>query len=156
MKNSKQIISHLLQLPTFKPLRDYRELLEFETCFPSSWRNMIELRYVRNNIIHFALKHNAFKKEFDYNITMIKGMLKVFQTETFKLADVTDIKYFISYKRKKRADWALRAQKQKEQSEAGQFYYEHAQGDFKNLATDPDVHKAFEEIRQIILSHNQS
>lgn len=152
MKDSKEMIAHMLQLPAFKPLQEYRDLLEFEMHFSSNWRNMIQLRYIRNNIIFYGLKHSGFKKEFNYAIPILSNLLETFQQTSGKLLDVKGIKCFISYKQAKEAQKQLNRAIKMQQRRVRQVYCEHSKGEFINQAKIEEIKEIFEDIRKTILT----
>ncbi|MDR2635906.1 MAG: DUF721 domain-containing protein [Campylobacteraceae bacterium] len=122
-------------------IASYKKLL---ALLPPRYQSMVQFMYNRNDTLFFVLKHQGFKMEFDYKMTLIKGILKklVKQDESCKCIDAENITVFVTNK------MPLDANEQK--SDTVPCYSEKSKGGFQNLAKDEKLKKAFESIREII------
>jgi len=151
MKDSKSIISHLVQQPSlkkFEQMRCYERLL---ALLPQSFTSMIRFVYTKNDTLFFVLNHPCAKMEFNYKRNLIKSLLKEFNAHFPDCAclHVKDVQAFISNKQDPEEDALIPAS-----SEI--FYPEQANGTFENTCEDPKLNALFETIKETIKKHHHS
>ncbi|MDR2790550.1 MAG: DUF721 domain-containing protein [Campylobacteraceae bacterium] len=118
----------------------HRKLL---TLLPPRYQSMVKFMYNKNNTLFFVLKHPAFKTEFNYKTTLIKGLLKklVKLDESCKCIDAEELKFFVTNKMEQDAAVEIKSE---------YIYEERSNGDFVNKACNKKLNLLFEEIREII------
>ena len=76
MKDSKSIISHLVQQPSMKKYEQMRCYDRLLSVLPKSFTSMIRFVYTKNETLFFVLNHPCAKMEFNYKRNLIKSLLK--------------------------------------------------------------------------------
>ncbi|CAM2968909.1 hypothetical protein [Helicobacter burdigaliensis] len=133
---SSKELSHLFQTPKYKSLQ---AMNRFVLALPFSLRQGILFTYTKNHIMFFVLKHQGFKLEFNYKLTIIKSLLKNYQKVSGELLEIQEIKSFVTNKMAKEV-----------KQEVIKTYGELAKGDFVNLAQNEEIYAVFERIREHI------
>ncbi|PZT47505.1 hypothetical protein B6S12_08700 [Helicobacter valdiviensis] len=139
---SSKELSHLFQTPKYKSLQ---AMNRFVLALPFSVRQGILFTYTKNHIMFFVLKHQGFKLEFNYKLTIIKSLLKEYQKTSGELLEIQEIKSFVSN----------RVQKKVEQ-EIKKSYGELAKGEFINFAENEEFYAIFERIRECIWKNKEN
>jgi hypothetical protein len=126
-------------------IASYKKLL---ALLPPRYQSMIKFMYNKNDTLFFVLKHPGFKMEFNYKMTLIKGLLKklVKLDESCKCIDAEELKFFITNEPPQ--DDAV-------QTKSEYIYEERSSGGFINNAADKKLNLLFEEIREIIKKNEQ-
>ena len=143
MKNVNSIIQHLSTSPSFENLERVQSYKKLLSLLPQNLSKAVRFMYNKNETLFFVLEHPAFKMEFNYKLSLIKGLLKqlIIIDPTCKCIDAKDIKAFVTNK----------PPINQESIEIKPFCYEEiASGIFENQAKNPDIHKKFEAIRETI------
>jgi ssDNA-specific exonuclease RecJ len=120
----------------------YRTLLRIKLLLPPRLREAVLFSYIKNKTLFFALNHPGMVMEFNYNLSLIKDVLKKFDFEGLSGVEIKDVKCFVSNKIPKR-----------EEIDESQTYTEHSKGEFVNHVKDSELHQKIEELREIICSH---
>jgi hypothetical protein len=109
---------------------------------PPRYQSMVKFMYNKNNTLFFVLKHPGFKMEFNYKMTLIKGLLKrlIEEDESCKCIDADELKFFITNK----------PPQDILEIKTEYIYEERSNGGFTNKASDKKLNLLFEEIREII------
>jgi len=144
MKDSKNIISHLVQQPSlkkFEQMRCYERLL---ALLPQSFTSMIRFVYTKNDTLFFVLNHPCAKMEFNYKRNFIKSLLKEFilHFPECTCLHVKEVQAFVSNKQEE--VMALSS------APSEIFYPEQSQGTFENTCEDPKLNALFEAIKATI------
>ena len=137
MKKINEILSHLKNNPEFRKINTSSLIAKFIDVLPVKLKKGIKFGYVKNQTLFFVLTHPVYKMEFEYNKALIKSLLK-----EFKIANIEDVSFFVTNVIEK---------KEKEEVETVLFK-ERSYGIFENKATDENIFKRFEKIREIIKS----
>ena len=137
MKKINEILSHLKNNPEFRKINASILIKKFIDVLPVKLKKGIKFGYVKNQTLFFVLTHPVYKMEFEYNKALIKSLLK-----EFKIANIEDVSFFVTNVIEK---------KEKEEVETVLFK-ERSYGIFENKATDENIFKRFEKIREIIKS----
>ena len=137
MKKINEILSHLKNNPEFRRINTSILIKKFIDVLPVKLKKGIKFGYVKNQTLFFVLTHPVYKMEFEYNKALIKSLLK-----EFKIANIEDVSFFVTNVIEK---------KEKEEVETVLFK-ERSYGIFENKATDENIFKRFEKIREIIKS----
>lgn len=140
MKNIRDIQLHSDEKSFEKKFAVIRALLKIKLMLPPRFREAVLFMYVKNKTLFFALNHPGLVMEFNYNLGLIKDLLKKFDFSA--LGEVRDVKCFASHK----------ARQREEAVEESYTYTEHAEGVFENHITDSKLHDKLEEIRSVICS----
>ncbi|MFP4333240.1 MAG: hypothetical protein ACLFQJ_08050 [Campylobacterales bacterium] len=125
-----------------KSFKLYRALLRIRLLLPPRLREAVLFSYVKNQTLFFALNHPGMVMEFNYNLSLIKDVLKKFNFDGLEGLVIKDVKCFVSNR--------LPEPKQIDET---QTYTEHSNGEFINHIKDSELHKKVEELRDIICSH---
>lgn len=148
MKDSKSIISHLVQQPymkKFKQVQCYDRLL---CLLPKSLTGMIKFLYNKNETLFFVLNHPCAKMEFNYKRNLIKSLLSqiVLHFPECNCLHVKDIQCFVTNKMdNEETIFSINSQI---------TYEERADGIFENACEDAKLHTLFEKIREEIQSRS--
>ena len=137
MKKINEILSHLKNNPEFRKINTSILIKKFIDVLPVKLKKGIKFGYVKNQTLFFVLTHPVYKMEFEYNKALIKSLLK-----DFKIANIEDVSFFVTNVIEK---------KEKQEIETILFK-ERSYGIFENKATDENIFKRFEKIREIIKS----
>ena len=137
MKKINEILSHLKNNPEFRKINTSILIKKFIDVLPVKLKKGIKFGYVKNQTLFFVLTHPVYKMEFEYNKALIKSLLK-----DFKIANIEDVSFFVTNVIEKKG---------KEEVETV-FFKERSYGIFENKATDENIFKRFEKIREIIKS----
>jgi hypothetical protein len=149
MKDSKTIIEHIIKKPRFKKIGSQKCFKKLKSLLPPRMADSILFVYQKNSILFFALNHPAMKMEFNYNLSLIKRLLKELQRLESECANlnIKDIKFFVSNKM-----FEIDSNTKKEKIIR---YKERSLAKFKNRAKNEKLAKIFEEIREIIAKNGQ-
>lgn len=152
MKSTKDIISHIRKDPLFASMSDR---IEFMRLLPINWRRIIAFIYVREGDLMIALKHPLGLQELkrDSNIKFIKELLSLFVRSypACEFSAVKEIKFFVADRVMSRRRAQIYKAHLRLDGEA--LSLERAKGEFKNKIQDPQIYRAFEEIRGLILAN---
>jgi len=146
MKNSAQVLSHIVNQPQYKKLGQHQCIAAVQALLPPHLQTMVTFAYVRHKVLYFVLNHPGAKQEFDIIITSIKAPLKLYPPEKCKEMEFEDIRAYVSHKP---------AQKSAPQKETVPYYEERSDGTFENPVKDKRLHEIIEKIRQSIEHHKQ-
>jgi hypothetical protein len=143
MKHVSLVISHIKQQPSFKKMEQIASYKKLLALLPPKYTQMIKFMYNKNNTLFFVLKHPGFKMEFNYKMTLIKGLLKklIMLDESCKCIDADELKFFVTNKPPEDTVMEIKAE---------YIYEERSNGDFINKTHDKKLSLLFEEIRKII------
>ena len=142
MKNSAQVLSHIVHQPHYKKLLQHQCIDAVKALLPPHLQTMVRFAYVKHKVLYFVLSHPGAKQEFDIIITAIKTPLKRYPPEKCSAMSFEDIRAYVSHTPLQEED------KFERHSEA--LYEERASGNFNNPATDEKLHKIIEDIRNTI------
>jgi hypothetical protein len=142
MKNSAQVLSHIVHQPQYKKLSQHQCINVIKTLFPPHIQRMISFAYVKHKVLYFVLSHNGAKQEFDIIISSIKTPLKLHPPQKCKDLEFDDIRAYVSHKPK--------AKTSEVKKETVPYYEEQSLGEFENPASDEKLHNIIEKIRTSI------
>ncbi len=142
MKKVETVIDHLLSQPAYAVLRQQRCFRLIKKALPPTLRHGILFIYVKNGTLFFALKHPAYKMEFDYKLSLIKNLLSTLPPlrEACGTHDIRNIKAFVS----------RFAPEPKESLQSVPRYKERAGGSFKIECKNERIKKEFESLKETI------
>ncbi len=135
MKKINEILSHLKNNPEFRKINTQKTIQNFIELLPLKLKKGIKFAYIKRQILYFVLTHPVYKMEFEYNKSLINALLK-----KAHIANIEDLKFFVTNKIEQKKDNKIIVQKYKERS----------YGIFENSITDEKLYKKIEEIRKII------
>lgn len=115
--------------------------MHLKSFLPKNFQEHIAFIYDKGDTLFFVFDNHLLASEFYYKATEIKAILKNFKEKFGPCSHINHIKSFVSHKAMAKIDIL---------SSSETFYKEPSNGDFKNNATDLDIKKRFEEIREII------
>ena len=144
MKKSSNIISHLKNQPLYSKLKTVKCFEKIRSLLPPRLSNAILFIYIKNDILFFVLNHPGYKMEFNYNLNLIKGVLKELKKREVVCKDLVfkDIKVFVSNKIEKDED--------DKKEEEKLIYKERATGNFKIKTNKKELKQIFQNIQDII------
>ncbi|SFP06341.1 hypothetical protein [Hydrogenimonas thermophila] len=98
MKNINVVLNHLVTNPLYSRLKHQKCFDLIKKSLPEPLQKGILFMYVKNDTLFFALKHPAFKMEFDYKLSLIKTLLSSLPPlqESCKNYNIKKIKTFVS------------------------------------------------------------
>ena len=144
MKNSAQVLSHIVHQPQYKKLVQHQCINAVKALLPPHLQTMVSFAYVKHKVLYFVLTHPGAKQEFDIIIASIKTPLKQYPPQKCQEMDFEDIRAYVSHK-----------PIQKESSHTKEtipYYTEQSNGSFDNSVKDEKLHKVIEKIRKAIAS----
>ena len=150
MKDINTILSHISSKPQFYKLKESKCISELKALLPSRISDLIKFAYVKNDTLFIAVPHSGAKMELnnDYNITLIKRVLKLLQKSDKSCEKYLKekVKIFISTQKDAKIDnnsYKIYTQKEK------------SKGYFINQAKKKSLKNIFEKIRKAINSNRQ-
>ncbi len=150
MKKSSNIISHLKNQPLYSKLKTVKCFEKIKSLLPPRLSNAILFVYIKNDILFFVLNHPGYKMEFNYNLNLIKGVLKELKKRESVCKDLVfkNIKAFVSNK--------IDLEENKNQTEKKLIYKERATGDFEIKTNNKKLRQIFQNIQDIIKDHKDT
>ena len=168
MKDAKFMIDAIHENPLYKEkLSMADECQELLRLMGKSKRFYIAFCYVREGILTFVLTHPSGLLELrrDSSINEIKGLLKTFCkvkkdsifASVIEPKPLNEINYI---KNKKEENIRFIVSKYlkfftPQPTQRSNFITPASKGEFKNLATNEQIYKKFEELREILLKKNE-
>jgi hypothetical protein len=144
MKNASVILSHLVNQPHFKYLKQQSCYRKFISLLGSKWQKAIAFVYIRNETLFVAVTHPGFKMELHYNRDLLKSVLT--QLASYDPAcTMLHAKEVIIFQSK-----YYSLPKNKCDDETTPYYHETASSRFDILCEDSDLKKQFEKIKESI------
>lgn len=145
MKDSKSIISHLVQQPSMKKYEQMRCYDRLLSVLPKSFTSMIRFVYTKNETLFFVLNHPCAKMEFNYKRNLIKSLLKeiCIRFPECEALHVKEIQAFVT----NQTDTTEVLQNLQS---SDVFYPEQATGTFTISCEDPKLQALFQAIQKTI------
>ncbi len=142
MKKIETVLDHLLSQPTYSRLRRQKCFDLLKKALPTTLQRGILFIYVKNRTLFFALKHPAYKMEFDYKLSLIKNLLTTLGPlkEACGGYEIEQVKAFVS-------KFAPAA---KSGVQSVPRYKERSMGDFFVKCENEKLKKEFEELKEAI------
>ncbi len=145
MKNSAQVLSHIVHQPQYKKLAQHQCINAVKALLPPHLQTMVSFAYVKHKVLYFVLTHPGAKQEFDIIIASIKTPLKHYPPQKCQELEFDDIRAYVSHKPIPKMTEVKK--------ETVPFYEERATGGFENSVKDERLHNIIEKIRTTI--HDQ-
>ena len=144
MKKSSNIITHLKNQPLYSKLKTVKCFEKIKSLLPPRLSCAILFIYIKNDILFFVLNHPGYKMEFNYNLNLIKGVLKELKKRELVCKDLVfkDVKAFVSNK--------IDLEENKNQTEEKLTYKERATGDFEIKTDNENLKNIFQNIKKVI------
>ncbi len=132
----------MLSQPAYAVLRQQKCFQLIKKALPLNLRHGILFIYVKNGTLFFALKHPAFKMEFDYKLSLIKNLLSTLPPlqEACSTHEIHQIKAFVS----------RFAPEPKKSTDTVPHYKERSDGDFGIECKNERIKKEFEALKETI------
>jgi len=145
MKDSKSIISHLVQQPSMKKYEQMRCYDRLLSLLPKSFTSMIRFVYTKNDTLFFVLNHPCAKMEFNYKRNLIKSLLKEVHVHFPECGclHVNEVQAFVTNQKSEEEALVVSAN-------SDIFYAEQATGAFETLCEDEKLRALFEAIKETI------
>ncbi len=142
MKKSSSIITHIKNRSFCSKIKNIECFNKIKSLLPGRLSNAILFMYIKNKTLFIALNHPGLKMEFNYNVNLIKRLLKELKKIDLscKSIEVDDIRTFTSNK----------LDEIQETSSAEIAYKERSKGEFLIHTDDKNLIKIFENIKKII------
>lgn len=139
MKTGEQIVSQLMT-PFGRRWQDRRCIKALLLFLPFSMTRSVRYAKFQENTLVIALDSSASKMEFYQKRSVIKAIFKKLkeQSASCKDREIDDFRFFIL------------PPEPKPMPETEPFFYELSSGEFENRATNKEIYKMIEEIREII------
>ncbi len=142
MKNSAQVLSHIVNQPQYKKLAQHQCIDTIKALLPPHLQTMVSFAYVKHKVLYFVLSHPGAKQEFDIIIASIKTPLKLHPPQKCQELDFEDIRAYVSHKPVRKVTEVKK--------ETSAPYQERAAGDFENSVKNEKLHNIIEKIRASI------
>ena len=142
MKNSAQVLSHIVHQPQYKKLTQPQCINAIKALLPPHLQTMVSFAYVKHKVLYFVLTHPGAKQEFDIIIASIKTPLKQYPPQKCQEMDFDDIRAYVSHKPLTKMTEVKK--------ETVPLYEEQSSGDFNNSVKDERLHNIIEKIRASI------
>ena len=142
MKNSVQVLTHLVTQPQYKKLAQQKCIDTILELFAPHLREMVVYAYFRKSTLYFVLNHPGAKQEFDFKIQSIKTPLKNYPPLPCQEFELQNIRTYVSHEPPKKES--------SEEIKVENLYEERAEGHFENSVKDEKLHKIIEKIRTSI------
>ena len=142
MKNSAQVLSHIVHQPQYKKLTQHQCINAIKALLPPHLQTMVSFAYVKHKVLYFVLTHPGAKQEFDIIIASIKTPLKQYPPQKCQEMDFDDIRAYVSHKPLTKMTEVKK--------ETVPLYEERSSGDFENSVKDERLHNIIEKIRASI------
>ena len=142
MKNSAQVLSHIVNQPQYKKLAQHQCINAVKALLPPHLQTMVSFAYVKHKVLYFVLTHPGAKQEFDIIIASIKTPLKQYPPQKCQAFDFDDIRAYVSHKPISKMTEVKK--------ETVPHYKERSVGDFENSVNDEKLHNIIEKIRTSI------
>ncbi len=145
MKKSIEIISHLKNRSFHSRLNQIECFNKLTSLLPTRLSQAISFMYIKNKTLFFVLNHPGYKMEFNYNVNLIKELLKKLKKLDLKCKDieVEQIKVFNSNKTKFK-------RKNMKQNESKIEYLEKSTGNFDIKTQNETYIDLFKKIQKSI------
>ena len=144
MKNASSILSHLVNQPQFKVLKQQECYRKFIALLGSKWQKAIAFVYIKNETLFVAVTHPGFKMELHYNRDLLKSVLT--QLSSYDpLCSMLRAKKVVVFHSKYRS-----VIKETPEEETIPYYHEIAKSTFDILSDDDDLKTRFEKIKETI------
>ena len=142
MKNSINIVNHLLNKPSYSKINQLKCFDRLKEMLPLHLKNAVVFIYQKDKTLFFVLNHPGIKMEFNYKLQLIKLWLKQLKKleKNCSMLDIETIKAFVTNRVSKNSD----------DIEVVRYFKERSDGGFENRAVDEDIKALFEEIRSVI------
>ena len=142
MKKIDTVLTHLVAQPIYARLRERECFRRIKQALPEPMRRGILFMYVKNQTLFFAMKHPAFKMEFDYKLSSIKNLLTSLPPLKEACGDfrIEHVKAFVS----------KFSPEPKPVKDTEPRYRERATGTFSVTAKKEPIKEAFESIKETI------
>ncbi len=149
MKQSFKIITHIKNQPLFSKLNSSKCYEKIKALLPPRFQNGIHFIYVKNRILFFALNHPALKMEFNYNLNLIKGVLKELKKSFKECEDVDfkEIRVFVSNR-------VENGNENEKKEDSMIIYKERSSGEFDIKTENKNLKTLFENIQKHIKAHS--
>jgi len=143
MKNASVILSHLVNQPQFRMLKQQECYRKFTTLLGKHLQNAIAFVYVKNRTLFVAVKHPGFKMELNYNRDLLKSLLMQLNTHDTSCEMLIATKVVIFHSK-------YHAMPEEKASYVSvPHYIEQANGAF-NTPEDEALKESFERIKALI------
>ncbi len=142
MKKVDTVLTHLLSQPVYAVLKQQKCFRLIKKALPATLQRGVLFIYVKNKTLFFALKHPAYKMEFDYKLSIIKNLLTTLPPiqEACSEYEIQHVKTFVS----------KFAAKPKEAKDTVPYFKERASGDFEIKCKNKALGKEFEALKKTI------
>jgi len=144
MKNSAQVLSHIVHQPQYKKLVQHQCINAVKALLPPHLQTMVSFAYVKHKVLYFVLTHPGAKQEFDIIIASIKMPLKQYPPPKCQEMGFDDIRAYVSHKPLTKESSQIK--------ETVPYYEEQSNGSFNNSVKDEKLHNIIEKIRKAIVS----
>jgi hypothetical protein len=148
MKKADTIISHILNLPQFKPLPNYYCYRRFVSLLSPKWQKGIAFVYIRQNTLFIALCHPGFKNELNYNKDLLKSILSMLKERDEKCTQLANVNNVVIFNSKHNS-----ILKRDNISDTVPHYKELALGEFHIASKDKELIEKFNSIKSDIIKN---
>lgn len=128
-----------MRTPTLQTLQQQQQFAFFKTLLPPRFQKAIKFIYQKNHVLYLVLNHQGYLMEINYNLDLIKQILKKLQEQHGMLLEATSVKCFVSH-----------SAAPKPESASEPHYHEHATGEFEVLTDNPALKERFEMIKRLV------
>ena len=150
MKTSQTILKTLTSQTHFRPLQAHRCYRAFLAALPERFGQAIGFVYVRNDVLHLALRHPGYKMELNYHKDLFLELWKQLgsQDPACKRLAAHSVVLFNSR-------YTTLSHPQNDEQTIP-YYHELAEGTFEDASTRPGLRAQFARLRALIQNHRRN
>ncbi len=144
MKNASVILSHLVNQPQFKYLKQQVCYRKFISLLGAKWQRAIAFVYIKNDTLFVAVTHPGFKMELNYNRDLLKSVLTQLAAHESECRMLKAEKVVIFHSKYRTLI------KETPKEDTVPYYHEMAKSDFEIVSKDEDLRAVFEQTKETI------
>jgi len=150
MKTPETILNTLTGAPQFRTLAQHQCYRRFLAALPPRFQEAIGFVYLRDRVLHIALRHPGYKMELQYQTSLFLTMLETLAStdEACRHLQADKVVIFNSKFTTRPAEAAYLP--------SVPHYDELSKGTFEDHSSDPDLHAQFERTRQLIRANRDN
>lgn len=144
MKNASVILSHLVNQPQFRYLKQQVCYKKFIALLGAKWQKAIAFVYIKEKTLFVAVTHPGFKMELNYNRDLLKSVLTDLASHDSECASLQADNVIVFHSRYRSLI------DEKKQESTVPYYHEQASSNFKIACKDETLAERFQKTKELI------
>ena len=140
MKKASMILSHLVNQPQFKYLKQQNCYKRYISLLGVKWQKAIAFVYIKNDTLFVAVTHPGFKMELNYNRDLLKSVLTQLRTHGQGCETIKADKVIVFHSK-------YHPVIEEVVEDTVPYYNESASSDFNIESNDEELKEKFEQIK---------